>query len=123
MKLNKTYSLAFLLATAAQVQAQPHEAFREAMDACISETGVAKPERGSRPSEEDRAKIHACLSAKGISKPERPQMDATTKAAMDECAATTGVTRGQRPSKEERAKLTACLSEKGISLQRHGGRR
>jgi hypothetical protein len=123
MKMNKTYTLAFLLATTLQVQAQPNEAFRAAMDTCIAETGVTKPERGSRPSQEDRAKIEACLSDKGISKPERPQMDATTKAAMEECAAATGVTRGQRPSEEDRAKLTACLSEKGVTLSHRGGRR
>lgn len=73
MKMYKLLGLAVLLATSVQVQAEggDREAFHAAMDACVTETGVAKPERGTRPSEEDRAKIGACLSAKGISKPER----------------------------------------------------
>ena len=50
-----------------------HEAFKAALDACATETGVSKPERGVRPSQEDMEKMDACLSAKGIEKPARPQ--------------------------------------------------
>lgn len=127
MTMNKTLGLALLLATSVQVQAQSldREAFHAALDACVSETGVARPERGSRPSDEDRAKIDACLAQKGVNKPERPQRDPAVKAAMEECLAATGLTRperGERPSEEDRATLQACLSEKGISLPQGRGK-
>jgi hypothetical protein len=114
----------------AKAQSQDREAFHAAMEACISETGVTKPERGVHPSEEDRAKIDSCLATKGITKPEggrgghgggNPEF----RQAMDACFTETGVTkpeRGVRPSDEDRAKIDACLEAKGIEKpQRRGG--
>ena len=115
------------MATSLQIYAQgDHEAFRAAMDACVAETGVTKPEPGTPPSEQDRAKIKDCLASKGISHPQgggrRPPMDEATKAAFDECTTSLGLTkptRDQRPSEEDRAKIKACLEGKGITLPQH----
>lgn len=52
--------------------AEDREKFHAAMEACVSETGVSKPEQGQRPSVEDRQKIDSCLASKGIEKPPRP---------------------------------------------------
>jgi hypothetical protein len=108
----------------ANAQSQDREAFHAAMEACISETGVTKPERGVHPSDEDRAKIDACLEAKGISKPEGGR-NPEFRQAMEACFTETGVTkpeRGVRPSDEDRAKIDACLEAKGIEKpQRRGG--
>ena len=45
---------------------------REAMDACASELGISKPERGTRPSQEDREAIDKCMSSKGYERPSGP---------------------------------------------------
>lgn len=42
---------------------------REAFEECIEQTGVERPEPGTRPSEEDRAKVDSCLESKGFEKP------------------------------------------------------
>lgn len=122
-------SLAVFIALAGVARAQDNnrEAFHAAMEACFTETGVTKAERGTRPSDEDRAKIDACLSSKGIEKPQHrgpggrnPEL----RAAMDACFSETGVTkpeRGTRPTDEDRAKIEACLSSKGIEKPQRGG--
>lgn len=46
------------------------EEMRAAFEACQTETGVAKPERGQRPSDDDRKLMEDCLKGKGF---ERPQ--------------------------------------------------
>jgi len=46
------------------------EGMREAVEACHSELGTSKPERGQRPSEEEREAMDNCLSAKGFEKPQ-----------------------------------------------------
>ncbi len=131
MKTRMTVLMAMLVATTIQVHAQQdREAFKAAMEACSTETGVTRPEPGVRPSEEDRAKMSACLEGKGFNRPEggprgqRSPMDETTKAAFEECAATNGITLGQgnRPSEEERATMDACLESKGITRLSPGGR-
>jgi hypothetical protein len=100
------------LAGAASAQSQGREAFHAAMEACLAETGVAKPERGSPPSAEDRAKIDACLESKGVEKPQRSGGKSEFRSAMEVCFTETGVTkpeRGLRPSDEDRSKIEACL--------------
>lgn len=42
------------------------QAFKSAMEACATETGVTRPEKGTKPSEDDRAKMKACLEGKEI---------------------------------------------------------
>lgn len=132
MKIRMTILMTMLMASAVQVYAQQdREAFKAALDACSTETGVSRPEPGVQPSEEDRAKLTACLQDKGFTPPsgegsrgQRPLMDETTKAAFDECAAANGITLGQgtRPSEEERAKMDSCLETKGITPPQGGGR-
>ncbi len=118
-------SVFIALAGAASAQSQGREAFHAAMEACLAETGVAKPERGSPPSDEDRAKIDACLKSKGIEKPQHRGGNSEFHSAMKACFTETGVTkpeRGSRPSDEDRAKIDACLKSKGIDKpHRRGG--
>lgn len=52
--------------------AAEEEQFRAALEECITETGVTKPEDGQRPSDEDRAKVDSCLESKGFKKPAGP---------------------------------------------------
>lgn len=114
-----------MMAFAVGLRAQDNrEAFRAAMDACVSETGVSKPERGIHPSEEDRAKIDACLTSKGITKPEGrgPRggggQNSERRAAFEACIAETGLTKsgpGTQPSEADRATMKACLESKGLS--------
>jgi hypothetical protein len=73
--MKKLFGFSFLVILfSLQAQARPSEADREkfkaAFEACLTETGSSRPERGVRPSDEERAKMHACLSSKGIKKPE-----------------------------------------------------
>lgn len=94
------------------------ETFHAAMESCLAETGVQRPERGTHPSLEDRAKMDSCLASKGISKPERGDRHSEMREAMKACAEETGVERpasGQRPSDEDRQKIEACLSAKGLT--------
>ncbi len=106
------------------------EAFKAAFDTCVSETGVTKPEKGSRPTDEDRAKIETCMSGKGFTKTEHGDSKREAfKVAIEACSSETGVTRperGVRPSAEDMAKMDACLSAKGIEkhkrLAHRGGR-
>lgn len=82
--MNRLLGFSFLvLLFSLQAQAQPSEADREkfkaAFEACLTETGSSRPERGVRPSDEERAKMEACLTSKGISKPERPRVPKRTK--------------------------------------------
>ncbi len=49
---------------------EKQEGMREAMQACASELGISKPERGSPSSDEDKAALAECLSAKGFEKPQ-----------------------------------------------------
>lgn len=122
-------SLAVFVALTGLAKAQDREAFHAAMEACVTETGVTKPERGVPLSEEDRAKIDACLESKGISKPEggrghHGHRSSELRQVMDACFAETGVTkpeRGTRPSDEDRAKIEACLQAKGIEKPQRGG--
>lgn len=122
-------SLAVFITLTGFAKAQDREAFHAAMDACVAETGLTKPERGVHPSEEDRAKIDSCLESKGISKPEggrgqRGNGNPEFRQAMDACFSETGVTkpeRGSRPSDEDRAKIDACLQSKGIEKPQRGG--
>jgi hypothetical protein len=76
--MKKLFGFSFLvLLFSLQAQSQPNqedrEKFKAAFEACLSETGSSRPERGVRPSDEERAKMEACLTSKGISKPERPR--------------------------------------------------
>jgi|GEM_PF-6017174 len=65
--------LLFTLQAKAQPSPEEREKFHTAMESCIQENNLSKPERGTRPSDEDRAKMEACLKSKGISKPEHPR--------------------------------------------------
>lgn len=132
-KTSKILALSAFIVVAANVHAQSNdrEAFRAAMDACVSETGVSKPERGTRPSDEDRAALESCLSSKGFTRPEGRRGDgqglnSEVKAAMDACFSETGLTkpeRGTRPSEEDRATMDACLKSKGVTLPQRGSNR
>lgn len=73
--LTGLFTLAICLAAGSQAYGeQPNpfdrEKFHAALEACVVETGVAKPAFGTRPSEADREKISTCLSSKGFTKPE-----------------------------------------------------
>ena len=46
--------------------------FKEAMDACASELGISKPERGGRPSQEEMETMDECMSGKGYERPSGP---------------------------------------------------
>lgn len=48
---------------------EQREAFHQAMDACRTETGVAKPQKGQRPTDAERKAIGDCLAAKGFTPP------------------------------------------------------
>ena len=50
---------------------EKQEGLRDAAQACHSELGTTRPERGERPSEEERAAMSECLSAKGFEMPQR----------------------------------------------------
>lgn len=133
-ELNMTRShlfiLSFLALAAFKVNAQSdRDSFRQAMDACFTETGVTKTERGVRPSDEDRQKIDACLSGKGISRPERPHGGGSyaggennqdvVREAMKACATENNLSQpspGNPPSDEDRQKMESCLAEKGLSM-------
>jgi hypothetical protein len=45
--------------------------FREAMESCVNELGITKPEKGERPSQEEREAMDKCMSAQGYEKPEK----------------------------------------------------
>lgn len=64
---------ALMMAGTAYAQQRPFDpAFKEALDACHTETGTTRPSPGSRPSEEDRAKMQSCMTAKGYTLPDHP---------------------------------------------------
>jgi len=115
-------SLVLGLSIHAKAEQNNREEFHKAMQACIAETGVTKPEKGSRPSDEDRQKVDTCLAGKGFNKEDRPRGPGRSpehKAAFDECITELGLTRpqkGERPSEEDRAKLHACLQTKGVDI-------
>ncbi len=46
--------------------------FKAAMDACASELGISKPEKGSRPSQEEMSAMDSCMSGKGYERPSGP---------------------------------------------------
>lgn len=48
------------------------EAQRTAFEACLSENGLSRPERGTRPSEADMTKLQSCMTAKGYARPAGP---------------------------------------------------
>lgn len=94
---------------------------RAAFQACVTETGVTKPERGSRPNEEDRQKIKTCMEGKGFSPWEGRGKKSAKRKAFKECAEENNLQRpesGVRPSNEDRAKMDACLASKGITMNR-----
>jgi hypothetical protein len=49
----------------------PSAEHKAAFEACATELGIAKPEKGQRPSDSDREALKSCLQAKGITMPER----------------------------------------------------
>ncbi|MBL7688365.1 MAG: hypothetical protein JNJ49_10040 [Bdellovibrionaceae bacterium] len=48
------------------------EAQRAAFEACLTENGLIRPERGMRPSVEDMTKLQACMTANGYERPAGP---------------------------------------------------
>lgn len=48
------------------------EAQRAAFEACLTENGLSRPERGTRPSEADMTKLQSCMTAKGYERPAGP---------------------------------------------------
>lgn len=69
MKKLFLFSLGALILSLQSYAGEGREKMREAFDACLTESGVTRPERGERPSDEDKAKIDACLKSKGIEHP------------------------------------------------------
>ncbi|MFZ4715822.1 MAG: hypothetical protein ACOYL6_19015 [Bacteriovoracaceae bacterium] len=138
MKLTKRMGIILLLCSSVCTYAQQDpDAFRKALDTCITETGVPKLERGAKPADADKAKMDTCLTNKGFKKPEnekggnpmggdRPPMDEKIKAAFDECFTSTGVKkleRGQKPTEEDKTKMDKCLAAKGITPPNGGGQK
>lgn len=121
------FTLVFVAARMAAAESGDRAAFKAAMDECLTSTGVARPERGTKSSEEDRAKLKACLDVKGVQRPERGERggrpdDDQFHAALRACAEENNLKkpeRGVRPSEEDRAKMDACLQSKGISKPEH----
>lgn len=68
--------LSGFFAVNAQAQRGPRgpqdEAHRTALEACLSENGLSRPERGMRPSEADMTKLQACMTTKGYERPAGP---------------------------------------------------
>ncbi len=95
-------------------------AFAQAMQACMQELGIAKPDAdgpGKRgPARPDRAAIDACLKENGVQAPPPPPRDPAIEAAFEACRATLGL--GEEngpPPPEARERLHACLKEKGVT--------
>lgn len=122
MKLSKAFLFLSVVGLSFHIYArEDREAFKKALDACVTETGVKRPENGSTPSDEDRSKMGACLSGKGFSRPESVRPSESQReafqAALKSCSIEIGVSKpekGMRPSDEEMAKMEACLLTKGI---------
>ncbi len=68
--------LSGFFAVNAQAQRGPRgpqdEAQRAAFEACLTENGLSRPERGTRPSEADMTKLQSCMTAKGYERPAGP---------------------------------------------------
>lgn len=68
--------LSGVFAVNAQAQRGPRgpqdEAHRTALEACLSENGLGRPERGTRPSEAEMTKLQSCMTAKGYERPAGP---------------------------------------------------
>lgn len=73
IKIGMGFLLSGVFVVGAQAQRGPQdEAQRAAFEACLSENGLSRPERGTRPSDEDMAKMQSCMTAKGYERPAGP---------------------------------------------------
>ena len=120
MKLTLTLGLLGLLTTiSVSAQEKLKDPVRDALDACMTETGVQKPAPGTKPSEIDKKKLETCMSKKNIDLAKLgPKKRMSQGQAIDESLKENGLKKEVKPTPADRAKMQTCMEGKGFKKKK-----